>query len=107
MTIKDFGMGFFGRNLFDKEARKNFNEQWSKMADEEKLAFMNQRVEEMGKDRFSVEAIDARCEEWMKMTPEEKEKFVNERKKAFEERMACGGDFGHHHHGFGFHPGRM
>lgn len=89
MMIKDFGMGFSGRNPFDKEAKKEFKEKWSKMTDSEKLEFVNKRMEDFDnhEDRFSVEAIDARCEEWMKMSKEEKQAFVDERKRAFESRM--------------------
>jgi len=89
MNTRGFGMGFFGRNPFDKEASKQFKEEWSKMTDSEKLEFMNKRMESCDnhEDRFSVEAIDARCEEWMKMTAEEKQAFVDERKKAFESKM--------------------
>ncbi|MCL1937472.1 MAG: hypothetical protein FWF52_03635 [Candidatus Azobacteroides sp.] len=105
MTARGFGMGFFGRNLFDKEARKKFQEEWFKMSDSEKLDFMNKRVEHMGKDHFSVEAIDARCEEWMKKTPEEKEAFIKERKEAVENRFGgdprLSGDFCEHGFGFG------
>jgi len=100
MMTRGFGMGFFGRNPFDKDAKKKFQEEWSKMTDSEKLEFMNNRVENMGQDRFSVEAIDAHCEEWMKMSAEEKQAFVEERKKAFEGRM-------HHGHGMGSHFGNM
>ena len=98
MTTRGFGMGFFERNPFDKDARKNFQEKWSKMTDSEKLDFMNKRVSDMNADRFSVESIDARCNEWMKMSAEEKQAFVNERKSAFEDRMngRCG-FFGHMH----------
>jgi len=99
MTTRGFGMGFFGKHPFDKDARKKFREDWSKMTDNEKLEFMNRKVEHMGHDHFSVEAIDAHCAEWMKMTPEEKQAFVDEKKKAFESRMhgMCG-MFGHMHH---------
>ncbi len=101
MTTNNFGMGFFGRNPFDREARKQFQEDWSKMTDQEKLDFMNKRMEQFGKDPFSVEQIDARCQEWMNKTPEEKQSFVDERKKAFENRMNCRGRHFHHHH-FGY-----
>ena len=98
MMTRGFGMGFFGRTHFDKDARKQFQEEWSKMTDSEKLEFMNKRVEHMGQDHFSVEAIDARCAEWMKMSAEEKQAFVDERKKAFEHKMngMCN-FFGHMH----------
>ena len=88
-------MGFFGRVLFDEDAKKQFLDDWSKMTDSEKLDFMNRKVERLGQDRFSVEAMDARCEAWMEMSQEEKEVFVAERKKKFEERIhgRCG--FGH------------
>ncbi|MDR2948058.1 MAG: hypothetical protein LBV71_02505 [Prevotella sp.] len=89
MITRDFGMGFSGRNPFDKDARKNFKEEWSKMTDSEKLEFMNKRMEGFDKheDHFSVEAMDARCEKWMQMSNEEKQAFVEEKKKAFESRM--------------------
>lgn len=101
MTTRGFGLGFFGRNPFDKDARRKFQEEWSKMSDSEKLEFMNKRMEHMGQDHFSVEAIDARCKEWMKMTQEEKQAFVDKKKQAFEERMSCMGNFfGHGRFGF-------
>ena len=89
MTTKGFEMGFFGRNPFGTDARKKFQEEWSKMSDSEKLEFMNKRIStfENHENHFSVEAIDARCEEWMKKSPEEKEAFANERKEAFKNRM--------------------
>ncbi|MDR1092023.1 MAG: hypothetical protein LBL79_13185 [Prevotella sp.] len=89
MMTRGFGMGFFGRNPFDKDARNKFKEEWSKMTDSEKLEFMNKRMEgiENHEDHFSVESIDSRCEKWMKMSDEEKQAFVDERKKAFESRM--------------------
>ena len=98
MMTRGFGMGFFGRNSFDKDVRKKFQEKWSGMTDSEKLEFMNNRIEHMGHDHFSVEAIDARCEEWIKMSTEEKQAFVDERKKAFESRMSGMGDFFGHMH---------
>lgn len=100
MTTRGFGMGFFGRSPFDKEAHKQFKEKWSKMTDSEKLDFMNNKVESMGQDRFSVEAIDAHCEEWMRMSAEEKQAFVSKYKKAFGDRM--GGMCGFFGRGFGF-----
>lgn len=96
MTREHFGMGFHGRHPFDREARKKFQETWSNMTDNEKLDFMNRKVERMGKDHFSVEAIDARCAEWMKKTPEEKQAFVDEKKEAMENHS------GRHFHGHGF-----
>lgn len=98
MMTKGIGMGFFGRIPFDREAKKKFQEEWSKMTDSEKLDYMNKRVEAMGQDHFSVEAIDTRCEEWLKKSPEEKQAFIDERKQAFESRMhGMHGHFGHFH----------
>lgn len=100
MPTRGFGMGFFGKNPFDKDARKKFKEEWFKMSDSEKLELMNKRMEacDHHEDRFSVEAIDARCEEWMRMTDEEKRSFIDEKKKAFESRMnGMGGFFRHMH----------
>ena len=93
MMTKDFGIGFLVRNPFNKEARKQFQEKWSSMTDNEKLELMNKKVASMEHDRFSVEAINAHCEEWMKMTPEEKQAFVNEWKEAFADRMSQRGCF--------------
>ena len=94
-------MGFFGGNPFDKDARKEFKESWSKMTDNEKLEFMNKRMEgfDNHEDHFSVEAIDSRCEKWMSMSSDEKQAFVDEKKKAFECHMH--GMHGMHGH-FGF-----
>ena len=101
MRTRGFGMGFFGGSPFDKDARKEFKESWSKMTDNEKLEFMNKRMEGLDnhEDHFSVEAIDSRCEKWMSMSSEEKQAFVDEKKKAFECRMH--GMHGMHGH-FGF-----
>lgn len=88
MKINTCGSEFFGRHLFNKESRQQFKEKWNKMTDQEKIEFMNKRIEacDEHEDRFSVEAMDARCEKWMNMTTEEKEQFLNERKQAFHER---------------------
>ena len=101
MRTRGFGMGFFGGNPFDKDARKEFKESWSKMTDNEKLEFMNKRMEGLDnhEDHFSVEAIDSRCEKWMSMSSDEKQAFVDEKKKAFECHMH--GMHGMHGH-FGF-----
>ena len=98
MMTRDLGMGFFGRRPFDKDGQKKFREEWMKMTDNEKLDFMNKKMEHLDHDHFSVETIDARCAEWMKMTTEEKQAFVDDRKQAFENRMngMCG-SFGHMH----------
>lgn len=95
MRTKGFGMGFFGRNFFDKEARKEFKEKWERMTDSEKLELINKRMEHFDKDEdfFSVEAIDSRCEKWMKMTQEEKTAFVEEKKAAIQNRMNGMGGF--------------
>ena len=98
---RGFGIGLFGGNPFNKEARKQFQEKWSKMTDSEKLELMNKKMEDMGHDYFSVEAINARCEEWMKMSAEEKQALVDERKQAFEDRMSQRGCFGDGRFGFG------
>lgn len=95
MTTRGFGMGFFGRNPFDKDGGKQFREEWSKMTDSEKLEFANERFGKAGEDRFSVEKLDELCEKWTKMSAEEKQAFVDERKKAFENRMS--GFWGHDH----------
>ena len=37
MTIRGFGMGFLGRNPFNKEAIEQLQEEWSRITDSEKL----------------------------------------------------------------------
>lgn len=96
MITRHFGMGFFGGHHFDKDARKKFKEEWSKMTDSEKLELMNKRMEHIDHDHFSVEAIDAHCEAWMKKTPEEKEAFVREKKEAVKSHFDGGFGFGRH-----------
>ncbi|MFT3903275.1 MAG: hypothetical protein QM727_08875 [Niabella sp.] len=98
MMTRGFGMGFFGRNPFDKDARKQFQEKWSKMTDSEKLEFANERFDNIGEDRFSVEKLDELCEKWTKMSAEEKQVFVDKRKKAFEGRMHGMRGFWEHAH---------
>ena len=94
MITDDFVMGFIGINSFNKEARKQFQEKWSKMTDSEKLEFMNKKVESVGHDRFSIETINAYCEEWWMKSSEEKQIFVDELNQAFEEKMSRNGCFG-------------
>lgn len=93
MRTRDFfGMGFFGHRHFDLDERKQFCEEWNKMADSEKLEIMNKKIEAFNdkrncnRDFFSIEHFDAHCQEWMSKTPEEKSKFVEGLKKTFEER---------------------
>ena len=86
-TTRGFGIGFFEKKPFDKEAKRQFREKWSKMTDNEKLDFANERFSNMSEDRFSVERLDALCKEWAKMSATEKQAFVDERKKAFHNRI--------------------
>ncbi len=86
-TTTGFGMRFFGRNPFDKDARKQFQKRWSKMTDNEKLDFANERFGNIGEDRFSIEKLDTLCEEWTKMTVEEKQAFIDERKNTLQSRI--------------------
>lgn len=80
MMYKEYGMG---RHSFNKEKRKEFQEKWSKMTNEEKLEFANKRFGK--KERFSVEKLDEFTEKWTKMSVEEKEAYVEERKERFKE----------------------
>lgn len=100
MRTENCGMGFFGRNPFNKEGRKELMEKWAKMTDAEKLDFMNEKMKhfENHDDLFSVGAIDKRCEKWMSMTAEQKQAFVDERQKQFEERAGHFGHFFNHMH---------
>ncbi len=99
METRGFDMGFFGRGRFGFGDRKGFFDKWSKMTTEEKVIFIDERMEAMkemhGKDRFSVEFIDKFCSEWVNKTVEEKEEFIQKKKEAF-------GKHGFHGHGFGF-----
>jgi hypothetical protein len=98
MKTIDLETRFFGRKFFSMNARKQFQEEWSKMTDAEKLKLMNKKVEGMCKDPLSVEAIDARCKKWMEMTSEEKDSFLKKRKDMI------GNLFGRHsfHRNFNF-----
>ena len=106
--MKGFGMGFFGKNHCDSDGIKKFQEKWAEMTDEQKLAFMNDRVENMNcAHGLSVEHIDAHCDEWMKRTPEEKQAWVdeiNEMRKHFHHGMGGGMNCCFPRHRFGF-PG--
>lgn len=99
MTTNNFDMGCFGQHPFGKGGRKILKEKWSKMTDNEKLEFMNKRMENFDnhEDHFSIEAIDSRCEKWMSMSKDEKQAFINQRKETFEHRMHGM----HRHFGFG------
>ena len=37
MTMKGFGMGFFGKNHCDSDGIKKFQEKWAEMTDEHEL----------------------------------------------------------------------
>ncbi len=104
MMLRDFGMGFFGRMPFGSDPRKELFEKWSAMTPEEKVEFMDKRMEALnngkreaggffGQREFTVASIDQRCEEWLKKTPEEKEAFIKERKEMMNKRFG-GGLFG-------------
>lgn len=99
METRGFDMGFFGRGRFGFGNRKGFFDKWSKMTTEEKVIFIDERMEAMkemhGKDRFSVESIDKFCNEWGSKTIEEKEEFIQKKKEAF-------GMGGFREDGFGF-----
>ena len=69
---KESGIGFLG------EEKILFREEWLKMTDNEKLAFMNKKVDNMGCGSFSVEAINAQCEKWWMASSGEKQAFVDE-----------------------------
>lgn len=111
MKNKAFGArGFFGGMPFGGE---NLHEKWSKMTEEEKKAFVEERVNQMNEmmaqageheREMTVEAMDKRCEQWMALSAEEKEAFVNERKERMQQ-FAAHGMCGHgpHHHGHPFH----
>jgi hypothetical protein len=81
---KDFGILFFGTNVFKKEARKQFLQEWSKMTDSEKLEYMNKQVDSTERENFSTEIINTFCEEWWMKTPKEQETFVGDWEQAFE-----------------------
>src|SRR5699024_10358607 len=78
----------FGPFHFQRGMREKFKERWAKMSDEEKLDFMNKRIEETEDDRTSlfIKMIDEKCEKWMQKSTEEKEAFINEKKGPFKKR---------------------
>jgi len=115
METRDFGMGFFGRMGFDNDARKGFMEKWSEMTTEEKVDFMDKKMESMkneghshkgffGNREFSVEAMDNFCEDWQKKTVEEKEEFIKSKKEMMQRHrdFHMNGFMGHRHGDFGF-----
>lgn len=92
--------GFFEGHRFTKESKQQFKERWNKMTDQEKIEFINEKIDrfEEHEDRFSIKSIDARCERWMNMTTQEKEEFIDEHKKKFHHRMQAMHPFlGHMH----------
>ncbi len=94
METKGCKMGFFNRRLFDMDDRKQFQADWSKKSDAEKVEWANEKVRQMCQDPFSAEALDARCQKWMSMTPEEKEAFLDGHRNRMRH---CVGR--HHRHG--------
>ena len=94
MITKDFRIGFLGRNLFDKEKIKLFQEEWSKLSDSEKLKLMNKQVESMGHESFSVKTINSFCEEWWSKSSEEKQAFVDEWEQTIENKIPLRQCFG-------------
>lgn len=112
MDIKDFGMDSFGRGRFGFGGKKEFFDKWSEMTSEEKVEFIDKRMEAMKEmhdmHRPSVESIDNFCNEWSKKTIDEKEEFIAKKRDAMKEMHAHMDGFrghGHGHgrgHGFGF-----
>lgn len=93
MRTRDFGMGFFGRGMSGFDGRKNFFEKWSNMTPEEKVAFMDKRVEAMNDEmcgmgnflRFRGAEFDRLGKEWEKMTAEEKIEFIKQKEDAMKD----------------------
>ena len=87
------------------ENRKNFREKWAKMTSEEKVAFVDRRMDECTWDNKKIIAdIDKRCEAWLKKTPEEKEAIIEKRKA---KHAAMHDKFVHWHNRFGDMHDRM
>ncbi|MDR1092025.1 MAG: hypothetical protein LBL79_13195 [Prevotella sp.] len=99
METRGLGMGFSGIDRFGFDKRKDFFEKWARLTTEEKVIFIDEKMEAMesmpDKHRFSMEFIDKFCNEWVSKTTEEKEEFIQKEKEAF-------GRHGFHGHGFGF-----
>lgn len=78
----------FGHFPFYHGKRKKFKKKWATMSDEEKLDFMNKRIEETEEERtsFVINRINEKCETWMQKSTEEKEAFINEKRGFFKKR---------------------
>jgi hypothetical protein len=94
MTTEDNNECGFEHFSFRCEMREKFKEKWATMSDEEKLNFINKRMEGDEEDRtsFFVNMIDEKCKKWMHKSTEEKEAFINEKKGFFKNRRR----FRHH-----------
>jgi hypothetical protein len=94
MTREDNNECGFGPFSFHQGMREKFKEKWDGMSDEEKLGFMNKRMEGTEEDRtsFFIDMVDEKCEKWMQKSTEEKEAFLREKKGFFKKRMR----FRHH-----------
>ena len=85
--IKGFEVGLFEIKPFDKEARKQFREEWSKMTDYERLEFMNEMMKNEEDNSVSIEDINSFCEEWWMKSSGEKLIFVDELNRVFENKI--------------------
>ena len=96
MMAKDIETGFHGRNLFNKEVRKQFQGECPKTTNSENFEFMNIKVETMEYDNVSVEDIEALCEKWWMKSTEEKQMFVEKLNMSFKRKTSQNGvtDFG-------------
>lgn len=99
METNGFDMGFEGRGKFGFGGKNNFFDRWSKLTTEEKVIYIDERMEAMegmhNEHPFCVEFIDKFCSEWVNKTSEEKEEFIQKKKETF-------GKYGFHGHGFEF-----
>lgn len=94
----DFRTAFFGgRNRGFDFGADDRREKWMKMTNEEKIEFMDKKMEAMGdsiSDRggFGFGGDDRR-EKWMKMTNEEKIEFMDKKMEAMGDGISERGDF--------------
>jgi predicted Fe-S protein YdhL (DUF1289 family) len=102
MYMRNFGMGFFGRGHCD-DARKNFMEEWAKKSVEEKIDFVDKRMEAMGRAENCLSGffdhvsghLDRMRNEWEKMSADEKAESIRKREEAMKEgKFPHDGHFG-------------
>ncbi len=79
MNTRNFGTGFFGRGHFGFDRRNDFGQMWKEMPMEEKINFLDERAQFMGKKValfkkfFNIGSSD---KDWKDRTYDEKVEFI-------------------------------